>query len=126
VAFAISQSTALVLLFVVLPIVLAPIVVAFVAWRAPAPPPGTRTSELLSDGEAATAELVGWRDKGAFLELRPMVAFELIVAGEAPFELTVVQSVPRRLLSRLERGMTLDVRLSPDRAAGAIVFDRDS
>ncbi len=119
-----SASTALLLLFVVLPIIAAPIVVAIVARRSPALPAGLRISELLEHGEPATAELLEWKNKGPFLfDGRPMVAFRLAVrSSDEPFELIITQSVPRQLVARLSRGMTLDVRVSPDHIAGAIVL----
>jgi hypothetical protein len=128
VIYGLSDSAALLLLFLVLPIVLAPVVVWIVARRAPTLPPTLRTSQLLLDGEPARAELLEWKDKGpSFLDRRPMVAFKLSVqpsdAGATPFEMTVTQSVPRPLLRQLMPGMEVDVRLGPDRGAGAIVFD---
>ncbi len=119
-----SQTAALLLLFIVLPLVVAPIVIAFVARRSPALPPGFRTSELLLDGEPAEAELLAWKNKGPFLfDSRPMVEFKLAVrtdAGER-IDLVIVQSFPRAVLSQLAEGMTLDIRLSADHTAGAIV-----
>jgi hypothetical protein len=110
------------LLFVLLPLVLAPLVIWFVARHSPDVPKAYRTSELLLDGEPAQAELLEWKNKGPFLlDSRPMVAFKLRIIGE-DVEMSITQSVPKPLLSGLSEGMTLDVRLSPDRTAGAIVL----
>jgi hypothetical protein len=128
VVLALSGTAQLLLLFVVLPLAVAPVVVWIVARRAPELAPGLRTSELLRDGEPARAELLSWKDKGpSFLDRRPMVAFQLSVQpadqpGAEPFQLTVTQSVPRVLLKDFREGMTVDVRLSPDRSTGAIVL----
>jgi len=119
-----SQSAELLLLFVVAPFFVAGIVIAIVVSRAETVPPELRTSALLENGEPARAELVDWRNRAMFfLDRRPMVAFRLSVHGSGePFELVVVQSVTRQVLSGLSRGMDVDVRLSADRTAGAIDF----
>jgi len=117
-----SQNSAFLLLFVVLPVVMAPIVIALVARRSPDLPAPYRTSQLLLDGEPVRAELLEWKNKGPFLlDGRPMVAFKLQLVGEAT-EMSITQSVPRPLIGGLKKGMILDVRVSPDRAAGAIVL----
>jgi hypothetical protein len=127
VTFALSQTSALLLLFIVLPIVAAPLIVALVSWHGQTVPAGLRTSDLLRDGEPAEAELLGWKNRGLFLDRTPMVAFRLAVQppgapGADPIELAVTQSTPRPLLSGLSAGMTIEVRLSPDRTAAAIVW----
>jgi hypothetical protein len=117
----VSGTAWLLLLFVVLPFVVAPFVVSYVAKRGPTLPAGHRTSELLESGEPAEAELIEWKNKGPFLfEGRPMIEFKITVRGEG--DMTIVQSVPKPILTRLRQGMTLDVRLSADRTAGAIVL----
>jgi hypothetical protein len=123
----VSSGTVLVLVFIVAPLVLAPIVIGIVARTSPEVPPELRISELLEHGEAAQAELLEWKRRGPFLfDSRPMVAFRLSVraAGE-PFELQLMQSVPRHFFNRLSKGMTLQVRVSPDHTAGAIVVPVD-
>jgi hypothetical protein len=120
----VSGTAALLLLFIVLPIVVAPIVIAIVARRSPVLPPGMRISELLEHGEPGDAELLEWENKGPFLfDSRPMVAFHLSVrCDDEQFELDLTQSVPRQFVAGLSKGMMLDVRVSPDRTAGAIVL----
>jgi hypothetical protein len=119
----VSATAQLLLLFVVLPLVVAPVVVWIVVKRAPEVPAGMHISELLRDGEPAEAELIAWKNKGPFLfDSRPMVAFHLMVQGGEPFELFVMQSVPRPVINKLMKGMTLDVRVSPDHTAGAVVL----
>ena len=121
-----SQGVALLLLFVVVPVVAAVAVVALVQWRSPAVPAGHRTSELLRDGIRTTATLLDWHTPGqSFLDRRPMVSFRVAVHDAAAAELTITQSVPRGVLHRMKPGMPLDVSLSKDGLAGAVVFQRD-
>jgi hypothetical protein len=119
------STTAALVIFVVMPLVAAPIVVALVARRSPSMPAGYRTSELLAHGEAASGELVEWANKGLLLDRRPMVAMRVRVDVGEPFELTITQSVARADLARLQAGMTVDLRLSPDHRVGAVVLDAD-
>lgn len=121
---AVSQSVSLLLLFVVLPFVVGAVVMSLVARRSPATRPGTRTSEILAQGQDAQAEIVDRRTAGGFLDPRPMVHFLLRLdsADEAGVELTVTQSIPRRLLPELQPGAVVRVRLSQDRTVGAIVL----
>ena len=117
-----STTAQLLLLFVVLPLIVTPIVVLIVVRRAPDLPEEYRISSLLDHGEPAQAELLEWKNKGPFLfDSRPMVSFRLKLEGGD--ELVVVQSTPRDVVGRLVRGMPVDVRLSRDRIAGAIVWD---
>jgi hypothetical protein len=120
----VSQTAALLLLFVVLPLIVTPLVVWIVVQRAPDVPAGYRISELLDHGEEANAELIEWKNKGPFLfDSRPMIAYRLSVRTDGePYELLVTQSTPRDVVARLEQGMTLQVRVSRDRQAGAIVL----
>lgn len=119
---AISQSSALLLLFVVLPVVLAPIVIAYVDRHSPAAKEGERTSDLLRDGEETRAELIRWRLLTTFLfDPRPMVEFEL--RFEDGHELTTTQAVPRPLVGDIRTGMEMIVSVNADRSAGAVVLD---
>ncbi len=120
----VSQSLALVALFVLLPIVVGGIVMALISWRAPRVPAGTRTSELLAHGEPGQAEVVAMRALGGFLDMRPMVRIQLHVHPERgeDFDLTVVQAVPRRQLDDVRPGADVVVRLTPDHSAGAVVL----
>jgi len=111
-------------LFVLLPLVLAPLVIWFVARRSPELPVEYRISHLLEHGEPAHGELLEWKNKGPFLlDSTPMVEYRLRVtdAGD-PFELRITQSTPRRFVNRLQPGMSFDLRLSSDHTAGAIVL----
>ena len=115
-----SANAALLLIFVVLPLIVAPIVVGYVVRRSPDVPPEHRTSWLLENGELASGELVSWKNKGPFLlDSRPMVAFVVLAGGER-FEIT--QSVSRAVIAKLTEGMPVDIRLSPDRQAAAVVL----
>ena len=116
---------ALLLIFVVLPIVVAPIVVWVVSRRSPSLPPEYRTSELLAHGEIHRGEVLEWVNRGQFLDPRPMVSVRLRVDDAEPFELVVTQSVPRRLLGKLRAGANVEVRLSADHRAGAVVLSED-
>ena len=123
---ALSDGVALLFLFVILPVFLALAVAALVQWRSAPVPPELRTSDLLRAGSPGEATLLEWRTSGqSFLDRRPMVTFRLSLAGADPTELHITQSVTRAVLRSLERGMTVDVRLSPDRKAGAIVFGEE-
>jgi hypothetical protein len=120
----VSQGTALVLLFVVVPVVAAVAVVAFVQWRSPAVPEGHLTSEVLRHGTPADATLLEWRTPGqSFLDARPMVTFRVALRDKEPAELDITQSVPRGILRAMKPGMPLAVRLSHDGLAGAVVLD---
>jgi hypothetical protein len=120
-----TQTQALVVLFVVLPFVVAGVVIAFVSWRSSSDPPPVRTSVILATGDPATAEVLSIKSVGLFLDVRPMVRFLLRVnAGpaEASFELEVVQSLPRAAVRAIQAGDVLEVRVTADRSAGAIVW----
>jgi hypothetical protein len=120
----VSGTAALLLLFVVLPLVVTPLVVLVVVKRAPDLPDEYRISSLLDHGEAASAELLSWKNKGPFLfDSRPMVEYRLKL--ESGDELAITQSTPRSVVARLQEGMTVDVRLSADHLAGAIVLPAD-
>jgi hypothetical protein len=122
---ALTQAQALLLLFVVLPFLVAAVVVAFVSWRSSGAAPVVRTSVILAEGVPAEAEVLAIKAVGGFLDTRPMVRFALRVhpgADQAPFELEVVQSLPRGAAHEIHIGDTLDVRLTADHAAGAIVW----
>jgi hypothetical protein len=116
-----SGTAWLLVIFIVLPIVVTPFVVAFVSRRSPEVPTEHRTSWLLEHGDATTGVLVAWKNKGPFLlDGHPMVAFTIDVEGEL-VELT--QPVARDVLAKLDEGMPVEVRRSPDRAAAAILFE---
>jgi hypothetical protein len=122
---ALTQSQALVLLFVVLPFLVAFPVLAFVSWRWRNKPAPVRTSTILEVGDPAEAEVLAIRPLGGLLDARPMVRFSLRVfslPGEEPFELEVTQSMPRGVARQIRVGETVDVRVLPDRSAGAVVW----
>ncbi len=121
----VTQVQALVLLFVLLPFLVAAAVIAFVSWRSKGDPPPIRTSTILAEGYPAEAEVVAVKTLGGFLDMRPMVRFALRVnagPGEAPFDLEVVQSLPADVARRIRAGDVLDVRVTADRSAGAVVW----
>jgi len=120
---AVSQSVALLLLFIGLPLVLAYVVARLVQWRSEPFPPELRTSAILRDGEPAEGVLNDWRSPSqSFLDRHPMVTFRVSVSGASPFDIEITQSVPRPILRQLERGMTVPLRLTADHAHGAIAF----
>jgi hypothetical protein len=113
-------------LFVLLPFVVAAIIVPFVAWRSRNWPKPVLTSEILATGERATGEILSVKVLGTIVDLRPMVRLNLNVSpftDEEPFELEVVQSFPRSVVYGLRPGERVDMRLTPDHAAGAVVWD---
>jgi hypothetical protein len=122
---AITQSQALVVLFVVLPIPVAAAVIGFVVWRSSGEPPPVRTSAILADGDRAEATVLSVRALGGPLDMRPMLRFSLRVSagpGEGPFDLEVVQSLPRGAVRDIHPGDVLEVRVTADRSAGAVVW----
>jgi hypothetical protein len=125
--FGLSESEALVFLFVILPFAVAGLVIAFVSWRSSHGPQPLRTSQILAEGLPGEARVVSVKMYGGFLDPRPMVRIGLqVTAGVdgTPFDLDVVQSLPKDVFRRLRPGETVAVRLTPDRTAGAIVWQR--
>jgi len=123
--FGLSQSQALVVLFLLLPIALALVVILLVSWRTAGDPKPVLTSEILAHGLPAEGEIISVRALGGFLDLRPMVRFVLRVTalpGEDAFELEVIQSLPRGVISEFRRGDVVEVRLTPDHSRGAVVW----
>ena len=130
--FGLSPTQALVLLFVVLPFVLAALVIPFVAWRHRGDPTPVLTSEILANGVRARAEILSVRSLGNILDVKPMVRFVLRISepggagaaatAEEPFDLEVIQSIPRSLVGAYQAGDTVEVRLTADRTAGAVVL----
>lgn len=121
--FGLSPVQALVILFVVLPVVLGAVIVPLVGWRTSKGPRPVLTSDILATGQPARGEILEVRSLGTILDVKPMVRFRLRVsepAGE-PFDLTVVQALPRSLVGRFRRGDVVELRVTADRSAGAIV-----
>jgi hypothetical protein len=120
---ALGGQGSLLVLFVIVPVAVGVVVMAVIGRAGPSAAPGTRTSELLTNGELAEAEVLGARRLGSPLDLRPMVQLRLEVRPDSgePFELTVVQSMPRRALASLLPGTKVQARLGPGRAVGAVV-----
>jgi hypothetical protein len=122
---ALSQAEGLVLIFVVLPIVLAAVLVPLMVWRNSRGPRPILTSEILASGLPGEAEIVSVRTVGNLLDPRPMVRFQLKVRAsreEAPFDLEVVQSLPRYVIGQFRSGDVIEVRFTPDHSAGAVVW----
>ena len=94
-----NQTKELLFLFVVLPFLVAGLVIAFVSWRSSSGPPPIRTSTILAEGQPAEGEVLAVKPLGSILEVRPMIRFSLRVRArgdDEPFDLEVVQSLPRR------------------------------
>lgn len=120
-----NQSKELLFLFVVLPFLVAGAVIAFVSWRSKNKPAPIRTSTILAEGQPAEAEVLSVRSlASSFLEVRPMVRFLLRVqaGGDEPFDLEVVQSLPRAAVREFHAGDVIEVRVTPDHSAGAVVW----
>jgi hypothetical protein len=120
---AITQVQALVVLFVVLPFVVAAGVIAFVSWRSSDGPPPVRTSDILATGDPGEAEVLAIRSFGGLLDTRPMVRLDLRVttAASPAFDLQVTQSLPRPYARALRVGDRVEVRVLPDRSGAAVV-----
>ena len=113
------------MLFVLLPLVLAAVIVPLAVWRLSKGPKPVLTSEILDHGLPGEAEIISVRPLGSFLEFRPMVRFVLRVtadSGGTPFELEVVQSLPRAVMGNFRPGGMVEVRLTPDHSRGAVVW----
>jgi hypothetical protein len=119
-----TQAVELLLLFVVLPFIVAALVIAFVSWRSGDGIPPVRTSEILASGVPGEAEVICVKAMGGFLDVRPMVRIDLRVRadGGASFDLEVTQSIPRAVLRELSAGDVVEVRLTADHSAGAVVL----
>jgi hypothetical protein len=120
-----TQGQALVLLFFVLPFLVAGVVIALVSWRSSGGPTPIRTSTILATGQPAEAEVLAVKAMGTIVDMRPMVRFSLRVKtgpDEEPFELQVVQSLPRAAIRDIRPGDVVEVRLTADRSAGAVVW----
>jgi hypothetical protein len=124
VVLAITQALELLLLFVVLPFVVAGLVIAFVSWRSSGEPPPIRTSEVLATGDPGSAQVVTVKPMGGFLDPRPMVRMGLRVRVGATeeFDLEVTQSIPRGRLRDIKPGETVEVRVTGDRRTGAVLL----
>lgn len=123
--FGLSQIQALVILFVLLPVVLAALIVPLMVWRNSGGTPPVLTSEVLAGGLPGEAEILSVRTLGSIVELRPMVRFVLRIRpddGGESFDLEVVQALPRVIIGRFSRGDTVEVRYTADRAYGAVVW----
>ncbi len=121
--FGLTQVQALVILFVVLPLVAAAVIVPVMVWWLSRGPKPVLTSELLARGVPAEGTIRSIRRLGTILDTRPMIRFTLDVVAEPgaePFELEVVQAFPRSMLGVFQPGDIVRLRLSPDRTAGAI------
>jgi hypothetical protein len=122
-----TQVQALVLLFVVLPFIVAAAVIGFINWRSSSDPPPVRTSTILETGEPGEGEVLGIRSFGGLLDTRPMVRLDLRVTtpGSPAFDLQVTQSLPRPFARALRVGDHLELRVLRDRTAAAIVPSPD-
>jgi hypothetical protein len=83
------------------------------------------TREILASGTPATATILSVTNLGTIVELRPMVRFRLLVTADsdsASFELEVVQAVPRQMIGEFRVGDVVEIRLTADQAAGAVVL----
>jgi hypothetical protein len=109
---------------VVLPFLVAGLVIWFVSWRSSHKPAPIRTSTILAEGQSAQAEVLSVKSLGSFLEVRPMVRFVLRVRADSdePFDLEVIQSLPRGAVRDFHAGDVIEVRLTPDHSAGAVVW----
>lgn len=120
---AITTTVALLLLFVVLPFIVAGGVIAYISWRSDGGVPPVRTSDVLRDGDPVTAEVLSMRNLGTVLDVRPMIRVRIRISpdGESPYELDVTQSVPRSGAREIRVGDRVKARVLADRSAAALV-----
>jgi hypothetical protein len=119
---ALTQGLELVFLFLILPFVVAAGVIWFVSWRNDTGTPPLRTSQVLASGTPATARVTAVKMFANFLDARPMVHLALEVELDGShFALDVTQSFPRMIAKAFRPGDTVEVRVSADRQAGAVV-----
>ncbi|MBV9659557.1 MAG: hypothetical protein JO337_00205 [Acidimicrobiales bacterium] len=112
------------ILFVLLPFALAAVIFPLVAWRSRGQPKPVLISEILAHGQPGRARIVAVKNLGNVVDLRPMVRFTLQVEAQGTdpaFELEVIQSLPRSLIAEYKPGEVVEVRLTDDRTAGAVV-----
>jgi hypothetical protein len=110
---------------VLLPFALAAVIFPLVAWRSKGAPKPALTSDILAHGEPGRARIVAIRNLGTLVDVRPMVRFTLQVKAfgeDVPFDMEVVQALPRSLVPAYKPGDIVDVRFTPDRTAGAVVL----
>lgn len=110
-------------LFVLLPIVVAAILVPVMVRLLSRGPTPMLTSEILAHGDPAEGTVVSAKSLGNLFDVRPMIRIDLQVTTgptDEPFPLQVVQSFPRSMVGVFRSGDVVKVRLSPDRTAGAI------
>jgi len=126
--FGLSPTQGLVVLFVLAPFAVAGVVIPLVAWRTSGAPRPVLTSEILANGRPAEAEILSVRNLGNILDARPMVRFALRVLADGddqlPWDLEVVQWIPRRLVATFRPGDVVEIRLTADGSAGAVVWGR--
>ena len=130
-------------LFVLLPVAAGAVIVPLVSWRIKSGSPPVRTSEILANGIPVTALILTVKTLGSILEVRPMVRFVVRVsppgegfageqggptgasggAGDEPFDLEIVQSLPRAVIGSFRSGDTVQAKVTADFGAGAIVWE---
>ena len=123
--FGLSQTQALVVLFVVLPLALAAVIVPLAVWRLSRGPKPVLTSEILDHGLPGEAEIISVRPLGSFLEFRPMVRFVLRVSadsGGVPSSWKWFSRCRVPVMSNFRPGGMVEVRLTPDHSRGAVVW----
>lgn len=123
--FGLSQTQALVILFLILPVVVAGILVPIMVRHNSGGTPPVLTRDVLAGGMPGEAEILSVRTLGSIVDLRPMVRFALQVTpagGGDAFDLEVVQSLPRGVVGRFRKGDRVEVRFTPDHQHGAVVW----
>jgi hypothetical protein len=123
--FGLSETQALVVIFLILPFAVAAVVVPLVSWTWRGKPRPPLTSEILATGLPGEGRIVSVRPLGSILDMRPMVRFDLRISLDSdpdPFDLQVVQSIPRGLVHEFHPGDSVEVRVTADHQAGAVVL----
>jgi len=123
--FGLSQTQALVVIFLLAPLGVALVLVPLYAWASSRGLRPLLTSEILASGLPGEGQILSVRNLGSVLDLKPMVRLSLAVSpagGDASFEVEVVQAFPRAVALSWRPGDLVEVRFTPDRRAAAVVW----
>jgi hypothetical protein len=86
-----------------------------------------QTARLLDEGVPGEARVLGVSDTGATLNFEPVCELRLQVSlpGEAPYETTIRQAMPRTVARLMALGALLPVRVDADDPS-VLVVDTDA
>jgi hypothetical protein len=80
----------------------------------------------MAEGVPGEARVLGLSDTGATLNFDPVceLRLQVFLPGEAPYETSIRQAVPRTTTDRLALGTLVPVRVDPDDVSGVVVDHR--